>query len=122
MTRVLYRHFGPMLSMSIKGHAGYGEKGGDVVCAGVSACAFTLLRAAEYAHDKGLADPLRTTVDPEGPVFLIEMRTADKVTKGIFDAVFGGLQMIAAAYPDWVSCEERGDTPPRQKRFEHNMP
>lgn len=41
MIKVVYDREVPRLS--VKGHAGYGLHGGDVVCAGVSTLVFTLL-------------------------------------------------------------------------------
>lgn len=80
--------------MTVQGHAGYGVKGQDVVCAAVSALVYALVATLEEA------DNIRETVIRSGYATV-----AAKENDRAFDVVRGGLVQIAARYPDCVSLE-----------------
>jgi len=86
----------------ITGHAGAGEKGRDIVCAGVSALAFALLRQAG-------GEEAAVTVDPAAALIDVRCAPADEAAalrcRAMLDTVAGGLRLIAETWPDYVRFE-----------------
>ena len=80
--------------VTVQGHAGYGEKGQDVVCAAVSALVYALIGTLEETGN------IRETVIRPGYATV-----AAKEPDRAFDVVRGGLAQIAARYPLCVSVE-----------------
>ena len=80
--------------MTVQGHAGYGEKGKDVVCAAVSALVYALVATLEETGN------IRETVIRPGYATV-----AAKEQDRAFDVVRGGLGQIAARYPTCVAME-----------------
>lgn len=80
--------------MTVQGHAGYGVKGQDVVCAAVSALVYALVATLEET------DNIRETVIRSGYATV-----AAKENDRAFDVVRGGIAQIAARYPAYVTME-----------------
>lgn len=99
------------LHMNIKGHSGAGEAGKDLVCAGASTLAFTLVTVAknipEYRAEIKMSD---AEID-------IVLHPDEDQTRGVMiamDTVFIGFAMMAVTFPDNVSVtlieeEDHGD-------------
>ena len=82
--------------ISIKGHANYAEPGKDIVCAGVSTLVQTLIQSVEeLTTDKIQYDMQPGTVD-------IKFWCLSDLTKGLVDAFFIGVKLIADEYPENV--------------------
>ena len=85
--------------IEISGHAGYAETGKDIVCAGVTALAQTLIGAIEaltrdeieYEISSGRADIHCGDLSEEG--------------KLLVDSFFIGICQIADEFPDYVRIE-----------------
>ncbi len=87
------RHNG---GITISGHAGYAENGKDIVCAGVSALAQTLIQSIEeLTTDTIQYDMSPGTVD-------IKFRDLSEDAQLLIDSFFVGVLMIADEYPDNV--------------------
>ena len=80
--------------MTVQGHANYGAKGQDVICAAVSALVYALIATLEET------DNIRETVIRTGYATV-----AAKEWDRAFDVVRGGLAQIAARYPAYVQME-----------------
>ena len=80
--------------MTVQGHAGYAEKGKDVVCAAVSALVYALIATLEETGN------MRESVIRPGYA-TVAAKEADRA----FDVVRGGLGQIAARYPACVVIE-----------------
>lgn len=98
MTKVLYDSTN--LHMNIKGHAGAGVKGEDLVCAGASTLASTLVCVAqnspEYRPDVQVSDAeIDVRLHPD------EDDVRDCMVS--MDTVFIGFAMMAVQFPDYVS-------------------
>ncbi len=85
---------GNELILIVKGHAGYGEYGKDIVCAAVSALVSTL---ACHLANKKTAALLRFE---EG---CGEIRSSNKEDYDFFFFVFEGIKRISELYPKNVS-------------------
>ena len=84
--------------LTIQGHAGYDAGGHDIVCAGVSAIAYTLLgflKSIEY-------DIGSTSAQVNSGGLHLMCQGGEKVETAI-DMAMIGLQQIAAKYPKHVS-------------------
>ena len=83
-------------SITIKGHAGYGEPGKDIVCAGISTLAQTLIASIEELTE----DEIHYIIKP-GTVD-IKHGTLSREAQLLVKSFFVGVQMIADEYPENV--------------------
>lgn len=84
--------------LSIQGHAGYSDSGNDIVCAGVSAIAYTLLgflNRIEY-------DIEGTSAQVKSGDLRVQCKGGEKTAQA-FDMAMIGLQQIAMKYPRHVT-------------------
>lgn len=82
--------------ITIKGHANYAPIGQDIVCAGVSTLIQTLIQSVEELT----ADKIEYSMSP-GRVD-IKFWCLSDLTKGLVDAFFIGIKLIASEYPNNV--------------------
>ena len=105
MTNIYYDELG--FRLRIEGHAGAGAKGEDIVCAGLSALAFTLVKAAEHTEDFRAA----VTVDEQQGLVEVKCRPrgAWGVTKCgvVMDTIAGGFELMADKYPEHVKFKKK---------------
>lgn len=79
--------------IKIMGHAGFAKPGEDIVCAGVSALAQTLIASIEQLTQ----DKIKYVVSP-GTVD-IKYGNLSEQAQVLVDSFFVGIQMIADEYP-----------------------
>ena len=77
--------------LEIAGHAGYAEKGKDIVCAAVSALACSLVC---YVRGK---------VEREDGHMSFSAGKMSTRARGAFDCTYGGFALLADAYPTHVT-------------------
>lgn len=77
--------------LEIDGHAGYAEKGKDIVCAAVSALACSLVC---YVRGK---------VEREDGHMSFSAGKMSTRARGAFDCTYGGFALLADAYPTHVT-------------------
>lgn len=99
MTRVWYEP--DEFRLRVEGHAGATENGIDIVCAGASALAWTLVEAATERPDYNAA----LFIDPERAI--IDVRCSPKpracaACRYMFEIIVGGLRLIAEAHPEFL--------------------
>jgi uncharacterized protein YsxB (DUF464 family) len=82
--------------ITIAGHAGYAEPGKDIVCAGVSTLAQTLIQSVEELT----TDKIEYDMQP-GRV-RIKFWSLSSESRTLVSSFFCGVQMIAEAYPNNV--------------------
>ena len=82
--------------VSISGHAGYAESGKDIVCAGISTLAQTLIQSIEELT----TDKIQYVISP-GTVD-IKYGNLSEQARLLIDSFFIGAELISAAYPDFV--------------------
>ena len=103
MIRASYRVEGDTHSLTVTGHAGYAEKGSDIVCAGASALVQALLGfVEEYPCEIECV-----SIDHSTGEVLISCRGGNDVT-AVFQMTALGLEQIAFTYPDYVEIETNG--------------
>ena len=77
--------------LEIDGHAGYAEKGEDIVCAAVSALACSLAAYVSGIEERG-----------DGHMRFSAGKMSSRA-RGAFDCVYGGFAMLAHKYPAHVT-------------------
>lgn len=90
--------------ITIQGHAGFAEHGKDIVCAGVSALAQTLIQSLEE---------LTTTeikYDIQPGMVAISYGDLSQAARALIDSFFIGCQMIADEYPNNVTVVQAWKT------------
>lgn len=82
--------------ITVKGHANYAVSGSDIVCAGVTALAQTLIKSIEDLTD----DKIEYEISP-GRVDIKYGNLSEK-SKTLVDSFFIGICMIAEEFPEYV--------------------
>lgn len=82
--------------ITVKGHANYAVSGSDIVCAGVTALAQTLIKSIKDLTD----DKIEYEISP-GRVD-IKYRNLSEKSKALVDSFFIGICMIADEFPEYV--------------------
>lgn len=100
MIRARYTAEGNTHTLSVHGHARYGEYGKDIVCAGVSALVQALLG---WAENKPYIIEC-VSVDPKDGEVIIECQGNEDVA-AVFLMTALGIEQIADDYPQHVDIE-----------------
>ena len=82
--------------ITVKGHANYAVSGSDIVCAGVTALAQTLIKSIKDLTD----DKIEYEISP-GRVD-IKYRDLSEKSRTLVDSFFIGICMIAEEFPEYV--------------------
>lgn len=106
MTHVICREYRDNLLVIIEGHSGYGNRGEDIVCAGISALVYAFINTLldEEASDR---IKLVRNVVRDGYVCIEVMRfdySRERID-GIVDMFSTGINMLSESYPDSVVTE-----------------
>ncbi len=86
-------------TLTVHGHANYGEYGKDIVCAGVSSLVQALIGWVEN-HPYDVECDCISIDETNGEVFI--SCQGEKDTAAAFNLVATGLEQIALSYPDHV--------------------
>ena len=88
------------LELKITGHAGYAERGKDIVCAGVSMLTQTLA-----AHMLRHAEEDLVSIDTDNGMMLRMKADSPRAgeTRDLFAFVQEGLELLSGQYPEYVS-------------------
>lgn len=91
-------------SILISGHANYAEPGKDIVCAGISALAQTLIRSLEELTTTEIKYVMQPgTVD-------ISYKNLSEHARALVDSFFIGCELIAREYPENVQIVQAWKT------------
>lgn len=87
--------------LEIEGHAGYGEEGEDIVCAGASTLWGTLNREMDRRETLG-----QGVHEIEGNA--VRFRAFDSEIeaeiRGIFEMIWGGYLLLSEKYENWIEA------------------
>ncbi len=106
MTKVFYREYYDNIIINIEGHSGYGVLGNDIVCAGVSTLACTLINTLLDEEASGNIKLIKNFV-ADG-VINLEIKAFDfskKRIDGMLSLIMTGFYMLEESYPDFVRVE-----------------
>lgn len=100
----------PKLTVTVKGHAGSGEAGHDLVCAAASMLVYTLaanVRTMADDHAR-VRRPKIMLADGDALISCSPVHGMSAVMTLVFDSVCAGFELLAQQKPDNVSYERRG--------------
>lgn len=103
---IYYRRYN---RLTIEGHANSGEPGHDLVCAGVSALAYTL--AANVGNMEAndlIRNPIVKLESGRAEISCEPKRRAGAFVSRIFEAICVGFEMLDRDYPQYISYEIHG--------------
>jgi uncharacterized protein YsxB (DUF464 family) len=103
MIRAKYSTDGESHSLVMAGHAGYADKGDDIVCSAVSSLIYALLGWLENNPED--LEWSNASVD-SGDVHIVCF--GGERTSAVFDMTAIGLEQIAMKYPDCLEIEIAG--------------
>lgn len=104
MTAVSIEEYYDSYIISVTGHAGFGESGKDIVCAAISALAYTLLNALKCAEDESYLY-IRTESVSDGNMYLEVLPydfSREKIDT-IIETCIIGFSLIEEEYPDYIT-------------------
>ena len=119
MVKVRYRSGEGRYELSLKGHAGAGAYGCDIICAGVSAITYALMGYLELTRKEASCLDINYA---EGDVTIL--CEGHRECGSAFQMAITGYEMIADKYPQYISvdilsADRSGDTRNRARRKEH---
>ena len=95
--------------VTIEGHANSGDPGHDLVCAGVSALAYTLAANVGNLEARGMVRRPTVVLEPGKAEIEAKPKPSHKATAAlIFQSVCVGFEVLADSYPEYVSYEILG--------------
>lgn len=94
------------LRVEVKGHAGFAEKGQDIVCAGASTLTGALAGALEEAEARGRCECKHREKDGEALIWANPAMGSVMEIKGYFKMFAVGFRMLQEAYPGHVVIKE----------------
>ena len=106
MTHVALRPLNDGYLFSCEGHAGYAEKGKDIVCAGISALCMALCARLEDMSLQGMVHLSQVSASDGELTLRAETESGDKMSAlllaCVFETVMAGLTALEADYPDYL--------------------
>ena len=94
------------IRLTVQGHAHSAEPGHDLVCAGVSALAYTLAANVFDMKDNRLLKDVIVKLEPgDAEICCIAKNRYKGIVGRIFQAVCVGFEMLAESNPEYISYE-----------------
>lgn len=89
-------------AISVEGHAGYGERGKDIVCASVTTTLFILAKMMDaFWRDYRLMEPPEIDLKPgKGEISVVPEFTYEEDINAVFGIFIQALGELAREYPD----------------------
>lgn len=105
MTSIQYDREG--ISLSVEGHAGFAERGADLICATITILFYTLVENVNRLKLRYRGDGGSDLESGSGSVWYNAINNIDaEAAREVFDAVSLGFELMAEHYPDYVMYEE----------------
>lgn len=100
MIEVVYNR--DKLRVAVKGHAGSGEKGHDLVCAAASILVYTLAgNVAQWSTDhKRIRRPIIDIKEGNATVACCPVHGTKAIITMMFDSICAGFDVLQQRYPD----------------------
>ena len=92
--------------VTVSGHAGYAERGEDILCAAASMLLHTLAGAVRGLSKRGFAADIAVNLRTgAGEVVCIPEGEFGCVVTAVMDSIVLGFRLLAGDYPEYVSFE-----------------
>ena len=89
--------------VTVTGHAGYAERGADILCAAASMLLHTLAGAVRGLCERGLAEDISVNLrSGAGEVSCVPVEECRCVVMAVMDSIVLGFRLLAADYPEYV--------------------
>ena len=89
--------------VTVTGHAGFAERGADILCAAASMLLHTLAGAVRRLSERGLAEDIAVTLRTgAGEVLCSPAAEFDCVVTAVMDSIVLGFELLAEDYPEYV--------------------
>lgn len=94
-------------SFSCTGHAGYGKKGQDIVCASATILAYTLAQNIQDREKDGIfvSKPILTLKPGKATIQVLAKEENKETVRVIFSVIGKGFACLAANYPNCVKFQ-----------------
>lgn len=108
MTRIKLSYLNAGYEFECAGHAGYAEKGKDIVCAGISALCMALTHRLSELADECVATIEEYHVS-DGELVLrfspLDGKADELIIENMLDTVMAGFRALEWEYPEYVFVE-----------------
>lgn len=94
------------LMMEVDGHAGYAEKGKDIVCAGASMLLEALAAVLQEADDRGRCEANLKQEDGKARISAYPTLGSMTEIKAYFRMCVKGMKLLQEQYPEHVEIKE----------------
>jgi uncharacterized protein YsxB (DUF464 family) len=94
--------------LTVEGHANYGEKGEDIVCAAISTLFYTLGEAIFQSADMLTEEPTFKDNDGKGYLICHPKKEFEGNIARTYWTILTGMEMVADNYPKNVTLEVGG--------------
>ena len=89
--------------VTVTGHAGYAERGEDILCAAASMLLQTLAAAVRELHRRGLAEDAAVSLFyGAGEVACVPVEEHRCVARTVMDSIVLGFELLARDYGEYV--------------------
>lgn len=88
--------------LSIKGHAGYKEKGEDIVCSAISTLFYTLAQSLMESDYMMEEEPVFKDEEGNGHIMCRPREEYDRNVALMYFTILTGVELIVANYPEYV--------------------
>lgn len=99
MTNIKIWNEGTDHIVEIKGHTGYAEQGKDIVCAGVSTLAYTLINQLTNLEKEGV----KVSFQMQEGYAKVTFSGNEKIIKPVEDTIFTGFETLFENFPQNLS-------------------
>ena len=92
--------------VTVTGHAGFAERGADILCAAASMLLHTLGGAVRRLSERGFAEDVGVSLHTgAGEVSCVPVAELDCTVTAVMDSIVLGFRLLAADYPEYVRFE-----------------
>ncbi|MBQ7637733.1 MAG: ribosomal-processing cysteine protease Prp [Clostridia bacterium] len=108
MTKITIKQLNDGWLFDCEGHSGFGKKGNDIVCAGISALCMAFAERTEELINEDIISSADINVS-DGEVHIRIETDGDKMSeillKNTVETVMAGFRAIELKYPEYVMCD-----------------
>lgn len=101
---------GKSIILTLQGHAGYAEKGTDIICSAATILAYTAAQCVKTMHDKGQLKKKPTINLSEGDISIVCKPTKDSFAEAmhIYFVVQMGYLLMANTFGKYITVKQFG--------------
>lgn len=103
---------GKSIALTMNGHAGYAERGQDIVCSAASILAYTAAQIVLWMHDEGKLKKKPNIHMEPGNIQIVCKPKEDAFPEALhtYSVLQVGCRLLAQTYPEFVSLKMFGES------------